>query len=220
VAKTPTHMHTTEHVDAQGRCVKVWRWWNNAGYRHRTDGPAMLQWVVLPSGQTALQIVGWAQEGRAHRDGKPAERGWQVLPDGTRALVQEHWKRHGVYHRIGGPSYRRWTVGPDGTRTLELETWRVNGKLHRADGPAYLGRSFLWQGNVVQCEDLPWLRRGHGLLLAFTGATQQGGGRGVSPAWSRDTRVAVTGTDSASTTVAPTLAAYRSAVGGSVLLCV
>jgi len=117
---------------------------------------------------------------------------------------------------MGGPSYRYWTVQPDGTRTLEGEDWQVNGKSHRADGPAHTGHGFYWHDKAVKSEDLPWLRRGYGLLAAFTGATQQGGGSGVSPAWSRDTRVAVTGTDSASSTPST----YRSAVGGTVLLCV
>jgi len=60
----------------------------------------------------------------------------------------------------------------------------VNGKMHRVDGPAQTGPDdFYWHEKEVQREELPWLRRGHGLLAAFTGAMQQGGGGGgVFPA--------------------------------------
>jgi len=120
-------------------------------------------------------------------------------------------------------------VGTDDTRTLTWEEWCVNGKLQRVDGPAYLGRSFHWHDVQVREEALPWLRRGRSFLVAlagFTGATatlcsdgdRGAGGRVVSPAWSRDVRVAVTwhggGPGDA---VVPV---YRSAVGGSMLLCV
>jgi len=106
----------------------------------------------------------------------------------------------------------------------------VNGKLHRVDGPAYAGHVFSWwHDRQVRQEDLPWLRCGRSFLVAlagFTGATatlcsdgdRGAGGRVVSPAWSRDVRVAVTwhggGPGDA---VVPV---YRSAVGGSMLLCV
>jgi len=65
-----------------------------------------------------------------------------------------------------------------------------------------------WRDRQVRQEDLPWLRRGRSLLTAFTGAIHQGGGSGVFPAWSRDARVTVTGTDSTSSTPST----YRSAV--------
>jgi len=117
-------------------------------------------------------------------------------------------------------------VTPDGTRTLTWERWRVDGVWHRVDGQAHGRREFWWHNKGVEGKDLPWLRRGRSFLVTlagFTGAApmQHGigngdggvGGGGVPPAWSRDARVVVSAGDA----VVPV---YRSAVGGSVLLCV
>jgi len=208
-------MQQTEFTDEYGRRMIRRTWRNTRGQLHRTTGPAVEHWTVLPDGAHVLSFQGWYVNGVLHREGRHAYRSWDVARDGSRVLVCEEWARHGSGHRVGGPSYRRWTTGPDGTRTLRSEWYRVNGKSHRVDGPAFDRHVFWWQGRYVREEDLPWLRRGHGLLTAFTGPTQQGGGSGVFPAWSRDTRVVVTGTDSASSTPST----YRSAVGGAVLLC-
>jgi len=208
-------MQQTEFTDEYGRRVIRREWRNTEGELHRTAGPAMEEWTVLPDGAHVLSYQAWFLNGVEHREGRPACRQWRVAVDGTRVLLWEEWCRHGMQHRSTGPSYREWTVGPDGTRTLELEDWWVNGKLHRVDGPAYEGHEVYWHGVEARQEDLPWLRRGHGLLAGLTRATQQSGSSGVSPAWSRDARVAMTGADSASNT----LGTYRSAVGGSVLLC-
>jgi len=208
----PSEMKETESQDAYVR--REWR--NTRGELHRTTGPAVERWTVLPGGGHVLSYQVWCLNGKAHREGRPAVRRWHVAENGTRVLVREEWVRHGRRHRVDGPSWRRWTVEPGGTRTLTYGSWRVNNKLHRADGPACDERWFYWHDRKVRQEDLPWLRRGHGLLAAFTVATQQGGGSGVFPAWSRDTRVEMTGADSVSNTPRT----YRSAVGGSVLLCV
>jgi len=209
-------MQQTERTDERGRQLIRRSWHNTEGQLHRTTGPAWEEWTVLPGGAHVLLYHDWYVNGKLHREDRPARRWWRIAEAGTRVLACEEWWRHGLWNRVGGPTYRRWTVEPDGTRTLTYKTWRVNGKLHRVDGPAYDRREFWWYGEEVRQEDLPWLRRGHGLLTAFTGATQQGGGSGGFPAWSRDTRVAVTGTDSASRRPST----YRSAVGGTVLLCV
>jgi len=206
---------TTEFTGEYGRRVIRREWYNTDDQLHRTTGPASEDWTVLPGGAHVLSFQGWYLDGKYHREGRPAYRWWHVANDGTRLLVVEGWGRHGESHRVGGPAYRDWTVGPDGTQTL-CGHWRVNGVQHRADGPAYPKNGFWWHGMEVRQEDLPWLRRGHCLLSAFTGAIQQGGNGGVFPAWSRDARVAMTGPGAASSTPST----YRSAVGGTVLLCV
>ena len=208
-------MQQTEFTDERGRQVIHREWHNTYGQRHRTTGPAREDWTVLPDGTHVLSCQGWYVNGKLHREGRPAWRIWHIADDGTRVLAVEVWWRGGMEHRVGGPSYRSWTVQPDGTRTLSWEYWRTNRKLHRVDGPAYAGYMFYWHDRQVTQEDLPWLRRGHCLLAGLTGATQQGGG-GVSPAWSRDPRVEMTGAGAASGTPST----YRSAVGGSVLLYV
>jgi len=210
----PPKMQQSEYTITYGRPVIHRVWYNADGQRHRTTGPAVEVWTVLPGGAHVLWYQAWYVNGRIHREGRPAAREWQVANNGARALVWEEWARHG--HRVDGPSTRCWTVGPDGTRTLADEEWRVNDRRHRVDGPVLGRHCFYWHDKAVKSEDLPWLRRGHGLLTAFTGATQQGGGSGVSPAWSRDARVAMTEVGSASGTPST----YRSAVGGTVLLCV
>ena len=203
------------------------------GQRHRTTGSALENWTVLPGGAHVLSYQGWYLNGSMHRVGRPARREWVVTGDGTRVLKCEVWARHDRGHRVGGPLWRRWTVEPDGTRRLAWELWRVNGVQHRVDGPAQTGpHEFWWQDKGVEGEDLPWLRRGRSSLVAlagFTGATpmQRGdgdgdgdgdggaGGIGVPPAWSRDARVRVVTWHGGGA-----MPVYRSAVGGSVLLCV
>jgi len=94
----------------------------------------------------------------------------------------------------------------------------VDGKLHRVDGPALGGHQSCWHGVSVRGEDLPWVRRGQGILAALAGpeAASRGhhGGGEVGPTWTRDARMAPT---HATPPASPT---YRSAVGGVVLLCV
>jgi len=210
-------MRDRETSDGYGRRVIHRAWFNTDGQLHRTTGPAVEHWTVLPGGAHVLSYQAWCQNGKDYREGRPAVRRWHVAGDGTRVLEREEWWRASMLHRSTGPAYRLWTVGPDGTWTLTWEHWRVNGKLHRVDGPAYPKNGFCWHGVEVRQEDLPWLRRGQGMLSAFTGAIQEGGGgSGVSPAWSRDARVAMT--EVVSTSGTPRT--YRSAVGGSVLLCV
>jgi len=217
-------MQKMARADSHGRTVirRVWR--NTDGEWHCTTGPAVEEWTVLPGGAHVLSFQGWYLNGVLHREGRPAVRRWHVGEDGTRVVVWDEWKQHGRLHRVGGPSYRSWHVQPDGTRTLAWESWYVNDRRHRVDGSAFSRRRFWWQDKSVEGEDLPWLRRGRSFLVAspgFTGATpmQRGdgdggvGGSGVSPAWSRDARVVVSAGDA----VVPV---YRSAVGGSVLLCV
>jgi len=124
-----------------------------------------------------------------------------------------------------GPAHREWTVGPDGTRTLALEYWRAaNDELHRVDGPAYNRRAFYWHNARVDCADLPWLRRGQGLLAVLVDPAcpePHGDGTTAFPTWILDARVTMTTTDATDAeTAAPTATTYRSAVGGAVLLCV
>ena len=210
---------TTEFTGEYGRRVIRREWYNTDDQLHRTTGPASEDWTVLPGGAHVLSFQGWYLDGKYHREGRPAYRWWHVANDGTRLLVVEGWGRHGESHRVGGPAYRDWTVGPDGTQTL-CGHWRVNDKLHRVDGPADTKHFFCWHGGRVRGEDLSWLRRGYGFLAGFTGTMEQGGGGCsgvVSPAWSRDARVTVTGAEVAAKVGAWT---YHSVVGGAVLLCV
>jgi len=229
----PPRMQQTERTDERGRQLIRREWHNTDGKLHRTTGPAVEEWTALPGGGHVLSRQAWYVNGNAHRENRPAIRQWYVTGNGIRALQYEVWKQHGEWHRVGGPSCREWTVGRDGTRTLAGEAWRVNGVQHRVDGPAQTGpHEFWWQDKGVEGEDLPWLRRGRSSLVAlagFTGATpmQRGdgdgdgdgdggaGGIGVPPAWSRDARVRVVTWHGGGA-----MPVYRSAVGGSVLLCV
>jgi len=179
---------------------------------HRTTGPAVENWTVLPGGAHVLSFQAWYVNGKLHREGRPAILYWHVADDGTRVLGREAWRRRGQSHRGDGPSYCYWTMERDGTRRLAWETWRVNGERHRVDGPAYAGHGFSWHCKDVKGEDLPWLRRGRTFLTLLTAPPC---GKGV-PAWSRDRRVTMTGAD----TVSNTPRTYRSAVGGAVLLYV
>jgi len=209
-------MQQTEFTDDYGRRVIRREWRNTEGELHRTPGPAVENWTVLPGGGHVLSYQAWYLNGKLHR-GRPAVRWWHIAEDGKRVLVEEQWRRHGGWHRVGRPAYRQWTVQPDGTRRLTWESWRVNGVQHRVDGPAYGVRSFYWQGVEVRQGDLPWLRRGHDLLAAWTGATVlQHVENAHLPAWSQDPRVARTHAAAEDAVVA----VYRSAVGGSVVLCV
>ena len=183
--------------DWHNRPVLRREWHNTDGKAHRTTGPAIECWTALPAGAHMLSFQGWYVNGTLHREGRPAVRQWHIADDGTRVLETEWWTRHNSQHRMDW--YRHWIVQPDGTRTLTCEEWRANGRWHRVDGPAFGRHVFSWQGRRVASEDLPWLRRGHGFLVAlagFTAATpmQQGdGGSGgiMFPAWSRDARVRV-----------------------------
>jgi len=187
-------MKETEGYDARGRWVTRRAWRNTRGQLHRTTGPAVETWTVLPGGGHVLTDRGWWQNGNPHREGRPAYRRWHVANDGTRVLDVEVWCRHGQDHRVGGPSYREWMTGPDGTRTLQCESWWGNNKLHRVDGPACKGYGFFyWHDAVVGQKDLPWLRRGQGSLVPLAASTMaaarnQVGDGGTAPAWSRDTR--------------------------------
>jgi len=206
--------------DRRGRRVIHRTWRNTDGQLHRTTGPAVEHWTVLPGGAHVLSLQGWYVNGKLHREGRPAWRIWHVAGDGTRVLIHKEWWRHGRWHRVSGPAYRYLTVEPDGTRRLAREWWRVNGVQHRVDGPAQTGPDgFYWHGVEVRQEDLPWLRRGRTALAAWTVpiASQQGVcGSAVSPAWSRDPRVTLLGAGLLST--AP--ATYRSVVGGIVFVSV
>jgi len=215
----PPRMQQTEFTDRYDRQVIHREWRNACGQLHRTTGPAVEQWTILPGGGHVLSWEGWYVNGKYHREGRPALREWRVADDGTRVLVWEEWWRHDRSHRVGGPAYRRWTVVPDGTRTLGGEEWWGNGKWHRVDGPPALnGRSFYWHGSRMTQQDLPWVRRGQGILaaLAGPGAASRGhhGGGEVDPAWTRDARVALVHV------TPPAPPTYRTAVGGVVLLCV
>jgi len=208
------------------------RTWHNAdGELHRTTGPALEDWAVIPSGAHVLSYQAWWQNGNNHREGQPAGRRWHVANDGTRVLDVEMWCRHGQDHRVGGPAYRHWTVEPNGTRRLARERWHVNGKLHHVDGPALDGLGFYWQDREVRREDLPWLRRGQGVLVPFaalSGATARVQKRpacrrdgNAFPAWSRDIRLygaAFPAWIQAGSTT-PSSSLYASAVGGAFLLC-
>jgi len=218
----PPRMQQTEFTGEYGRRGIHREWRNTEGQPHRTTGPAVERWTVLPSGAHVLSKQAWYQNGKLHREGRHAYRRWDVADDGTWVLVSEMWQQHRKVHRVGGPSYRSWHVQPDGTRTLALESWRVNGKLHRVDGPALDGRAgpgFYWHGvSMSRGEDLPWVRRGQGILAALAGpeaaSPRHDRGGEVGPTWTRDARVAPT---HATPPASPT---YRSAVGGVVLLCV
>jgi len=208
-------MEETEFPDEYGRQVIRREWRNTDGQLHRTTGPAREDWTVLPGGGAhVLSKQAWYQNGRAHREGRPAWRRRRVAEDGTRVLAVEVWWRAGMQHRVSGPSYRDWTVGPDGVRTLGGEGWWANGKLHRVDGPAFFGHEFYWHGVSVRQQDLPWVRRGQGILAALAGPGAASRGGEVGPTWTCDARVART---HATPPASPT---YRSAVGGVVLLCV
>ena len=213
-------MRQTEFTDTYGRQVIRREWHSTDGKPHRTTGSAVEEWTVLPGGAHVLSLQIWYVNGKLHREDRPAYRSWGVGTDGARVLRREEWCRHGEWHRVGGPAYRSWHVEPDGTRRLIWERWYVNGKLQRSDGPAQTGHVFYWHGAAVTKDALPWLQRGHGLLAGLTGATQQSGGSGVSPAWSRDARVAMARRDSDSPSAEPAPPAYRSAVGGAVSLFV
>jgi len=205
-----------------GRRMIRREWYNTEDQRHRTTGPAVENWTVLPGGARVLSYQGWFLNGKVHRVDRPAVCRWHVAGDGTRVLVWEVWLRHGGGHRGRGPSYRHWTVEPDGTRRLASESWCVNGKLHRVDGPAFDRREFWWHGNDVEREDLPWLRRGRDLLVGLhawtSSATKARAGArlgSVTPEWRwpelprcRRRRTAVSP------------APYRSVVGGVLLMCV
>jgi len=215
-------MQVTETTDWHNRRVMHRAWYNTRSQLHRTTGPALERWTVLPDGARALFYEGWYLNGQLHRVDRPAARHWHTAADGARVLVQKQWWRHGVSHRVAGPSNLAWTVGPDGLQTVPWEWWRVNGKLHRVDGPALDGSRSFWYDVEVRQEDLPWLRRGRrGLLVplaarAITAQQHGDSGSGSSTAWSRDPRVTLLGTGSVSTA----LATYRSAVGGAVMQCV
>jgi len=202
-----------------GRRVIRREWRNTDGQLHRTPGPAVENWTVLPGGARALSFQAWYVNGVLHREGRPARRRWNVENNGTRVLECEKWWRRGMRHRGGGPSYRTLIVGPARTRTLAWEEWCVNEKLHRADGPALNGRRFYWHARQVREEDLPWLRRGQGPLAAMQ-RIHGGGGSGAPPAWSRDARVTTVTWHGGGGGQDAVGATYRSAVGGSVLLCV
>jgi len=204
--------------DEFDRLVIRREWRNTGGQLHRTTGPAMEEWTVLPGGAHVLSYQVWYVNGRQHRVGRPAVRIWQVANDGARALVHEEWWRHGGWHRVGGPSWRRWTIDLDGTRTLARENWWADGGHHHVDGPAYQACRFYWHGAAVTQDALPWLRRGRDLLNALAEATGRphGAPEEGSPAWSRDARVAMTEAHGGSNPP-PTPATYRSTVGGSAL---
>jgi len=207
-------MQQTEFTDDYGSRVIRRAWRNTGGQLHRTTGPAVENWTVLPGGGHMLSRQGWYVNGSVHRVGRPAYRRWDVADDGTRVLVREAWYQYDQSHRSTGPAHRRWTVGQDGTRTLAWERWWANGNQHRVDGPALDGRWFAWHGSWMTQEDLPWVRRGQGILAALAGAGAASRGGEVGPTWTRDARVART---HATPPASPT---YRSAVGGVVLLCV
>jgi len=117
----PPRMQQTEFAGEYGRRGIHRAWYNTEGGLHRTAGPAMEEWTVLPDCGHMLSRQGWYSEGSLHREGRPAWRRWHVAGDCTWALEIEEWWRHSRGHRVGGPSFRCWTVGPDGTRTLEWE---------------------------------------------------------------------------------------------------
>jgi len=130
-------MQQSEFTIEHGRRVIRREWRNTGGHLHRTTGPAVEVWTVLPGGGHVLSRQGWYVNGNAHRVDRPAVRRWHVAGDGTRVLEREEWKQHG-----------RW---------------------HRVDGPACDMRYFWWKDRHVRGEDLPWLRRGHGFMVALTG---------------------------------------------------
>jgi len=209
-------MQETSERDWRNREVIRRTWRNTDGQLHRTLGPAVEHWTVLPGSGHVLSHQVWYLYGKYHREGRPAIRDWHFAESGSRVLEQEVWEQHGRPHRVRGPFHRHWIVRRDDT-TLAWESWRVNGQLHRADGPAFDGRKCYWHDVEVRQKDLPWLRRGGGLLVALTGAgantREQGDDSSAgSPTWSRDARVVMVGGDLPET--------YRSAVGGAVLLCV
>ena len=71
-------------VDTNDRGVISYR--NALGWRHRTDGPAMIH----PSGAEV-----WYRNGRIHRVGGAAV----SYPTG-----EQHWLQNGRYHRTDGPA--------------------------------------------------------------------------------------------------------------------
>jgi len=216
-------MQQSAWTDWDNRPVIRREWYNTEGQLHRTTGPAVEQWTILPGGAHVQSYQVWVLNGKQHREGRPAARQWYVDDNDSRNLEWEEWVRHGKNHRVGGPSYCHasychWTVGPDGTRPT-WETWHANDKLHRVDGPAYDTCRFYWYDRHVREEDLPWLRCGQRMLAALAGARGAGPRRedaASSPTWTRDERLAMT----ESYSVSSTPATYLSVVGGSVLLCV
>jgi len=215
----PLDMQETEEWDGNGRRGIHRTWRNTRGELHRTTGPAVEEWTVLPGGAHVLSYQVWHVNGKLHREGRPAVRWWDVANDGTRVLARQAWRRHEQWHRVGGPSYRNWTVGSDGTRTLRWEAWRVYGRRHRVDGPTQAGDEFDWHDRRVRQEDLPWLRRGRDLLVGLHAWRRSGDqSQSRSPAWIRDPRVAMTGYDGAA--AAASAATYRSFIGGALVMCV
>jgi len=222
------YMDVTIPRDRRGRRLIYREWHNTDGQLHRTTGPAVEEWTMLPDGAHVLSYQAWFVNGKQHNEGRPAVRSWRISEDGTRSLEEEWWFQYGKCHRAGAPARRTWTVPPDGIRTLAWETWRVNAVRHRLDGPAETGPDEFWWHDVeVGEEDLPWLRRGRSFLVALASAWTRattvrqgdGGASGVPPAWSRDARV-TTVTWHGGGDEDAVVAVYRSAVGGSMLLCV
>jgi len=158
-ARGPSRMQQTECTDTYSRRVIRREWWNTDDQLHRTTGPAVEAWTILPGGAHVLSGEAWYLNDILHSEGQPAYRQWHVVDNGTRVLKCERWRWHGKPHRLGGPSYRRWTMEPDGTRRLAWERWCVDGKLHRVDGPAYDRLGFYWHDKGVEGEDLPWVWR-------------------------------------------------------------
>jgi len=78
-------------------------WDNTDGKPHRTTGPAMENWTVLPGeGRRVLSYQVWYLNGKPHREGRPARCSWHVADNGTRILTREEWYRHDMLHLVGG----------------------------------------------------------------------------------------------------------------------
>jgi len=184
----PPRMQETESQDVYGRVQVDRRWYNGHGNLHRTTGPAVEHWILLPSGARVLSGEAWFLNGTQHREGRPATRDWHVVDDGTRVLWREKWCRHGMDHRVGGPTFRDWIMEPDSTRTLSCMWWHRNGIRHGADGTVCYRRGLSLDRTDERPEHMQWLRRGWACLAALAAATtgRERAYRDVIPAWSLD----------------------------------
>lgn len=165
-ATTTAATASVRSEDEQGTVV----WKNEAGKKHRLDGPAVLhpdgraEWYqdgiqleLGPDGKPDLSLtdpkntgatqyvfqsaVEWRDDqDRLHRLNGPA----RFHANGT-----QEWRDHGLPHRVGGPAL----IESDGR-----QEWCQQGKLHRDDGPAIIeadGTQKWWVDGKLHRDDGP-----------------------------------------------------------------
>lgn len=140
-------------------------WYNNTGYLHRTDGPALI----------TRQCSSWYVNGKS-LGSDISDAPSLVLKDGTKiwlkdelihrrdgpAVVSQHYKMwflRGKRHRLEGPAY----IGDDGS-----ELWFNDNKLHREYGPAVV-----WRGRELYCMFGQFYREGRTDTAVVNGAVKE-----------------------------------------------